>query len=104
MYIAKKWTVIQEATCRYCGRKFVPAVEHALKDNYGIYCKPTCYLKGANLKKSSSRRVIGCKGDTEEIFSSAKGAAEMVGCEPKSIRKSCLDGTSCKGYLWRYEG
>ena len=98
-----KRNVISEATCRYCGKKFVPAAEHALKDTYGMYCKPTCYLKGENLSKGRCRRVLAFKGDYVETYSSAVNAARKLGLEPKSIRKSCRDGSTYKGYTWKYE-
>lgn len=30
MYGCKKWHSISEAKCKYCGRTFVPGVEHAV--------------------------------------------------------------------------
>lgn len=98
-----KWNIIPEATCRYCGKKFVPAIEHALKDTYGVYCKPTCYLKGENLSKRKCRRVFAFKGDYVETYSSAVNAARKLGLEPKMIRKSCRDGSTYNGYTWKYE-
>ncbi len=95
---------IPEKTCRYCGKKFPPASQHALKDGYGYYCKPTCYLHRHELKAPRSRRVIATQGDKVEIYGSAKVAADQMGVEPKAIRKACHDGTTCKGYTWKYEG
>ena len=103
MYIAKKWDVISEATCRYCGRKFVPAAEHALKDNYGIYCKPTCYLKGGNLKKSNCRRVVAIRDGIYTVYRSAVTAANELGLETKMIRDACRNGKPYRGYEWQYE-
>ena len=99
-----KWNNIPEATCRYCGKKFSPAPQHSMKDTYGYYCKPTCFIHRHELKVPRCKRVIATRGDKVEIFSSAKVAADRLGTEPKAIRKACNDGTTCKGYTWKYEG
>lgn len=90
--------------CRYCGKKFVPAPQHALKDTYGMYCKPTCYLHGANLTKSNCKVVLMYRGDELlEEFKTATAAAQWVSGEPKLIRDACRKGTKYKGYTWKYE-
>lgn len=94
---------IVEVTCRYCGKKFVPAPQHALKDTYGQYCKPTCFLHRDELKKPRSKRVFAFSGDEVEIFSSATVAASKLGGEAKLIRDACRKGTTYKGYTWKYE-
>lgn len=96
---------IVQVTCRYCGKKFFPAPQHALKDKYGLYCKPTCYLHGANLTKSNSKVVLMYRGDELlEKFKTSKDAAQFVGGEPKLVRDACRQGTKYKGYTWKYEG
>lgn len=34
---------IRTATCRKCGKEFIPAPMHIFKDNGKYYCKWTCY-------------------------------------------------------------
>lgn len=94
---------IVERKCRYCGKKFVPAPKHALKDTYGLYCRPTCYLHRGELRVPRCKRVFAFRGDQVEIFSSATMAADQLGTEPKLIRKACKDGLTHKGYTWKYE-
>ena len=97
------WNIIPEATCRWCGKKFVPAPYHALKDTYGVYCKPTCYLHGAELTAPKKKKVLAICGYEVKRFKSAREAAERFGSDPKVIRKACRNGERHKGYIWTYE-
>ena len=40
-----KDTSLIEKKCAYCGKTFVPAVEHAYKKGKKIFCKYTCMLR-----------------------------------------------------------
>lgn len=97
------WNIIPEAKCRYCGRTFVPAPYHALKDTNGVYCKPTCFLHRDELNKRKKKRVLAFRGDEVEVFKSASDAAMKLGSDPKVIRKACRNGEKHKGYTWKYE-
>lgn len=94
---------IPEKICRYCGKKFPPAPQHSLKDTYGYYCKPTCFLHRDELKKRKARRVIAMCGDRVETFKSATDAANQFGTSQKIIRNACRNGEKYRGKLWKYE-
>lgn len=90
--------------CRYCGKEFVPAPQHALRDTYGFYCKPTCFLHRDELKKKRGKRVQMYRGDELlEVFKTSTAAAQWVAGEPKLVRDACRRGTKYKGYSWKYE-
>jgi len=97
------WDNISEAKCRYCGRTFVPAPHHALKDTNGLYCKPTCFLHRDELHKRKKKRVLAFRGDEVEIFKSATDAANQFGTDAKVIRNACHNGEKYRGYTWKYE-
>jgi hypothetical protein len=95
---------IPERTCRYCGKKFVLASHHSLKDSYGFYCKPTCYLHRHELKKTKYKKVEAWKdGELVEVFSSPTVAAHALGTEPKRITAACREGTTYRGYTFKYK-
>lgn len=50
---------IPEKYCAKCGKRFIPAPEHALKSGRKFYCKPTCYLHRNDLevKKKDDERT-----------------------------------------------
>lgn len=97
------WFVIAEAKCRYCGRVFVPAPYHALKDSNGLYCKPTCFLHREELYEKKKKAVIAVRGDEIKRFKSVREASDTFDSDPKTIRRACKTGERHKGYVWEYE-
>lgn len=97
--------IISEAKCRYCGRMFVPASHHALRDTYGLYCKPTCFLHRDEVNKRKTKKVEQIKnGEVVKVHASAVEAAMQFYCDPKLIRYAIKDGTTYRGFIWRYKG
>lgn len=95
--------LIPEYQCAYCGRMFVPASQHALKDSYGVYCKPTCYLHRHELVKRNIKSVIAYRDGVATVYRSAVTAANELGFETKMIRDACRTGNAYRGYTWAYE-
>ena len=95
-----------EDVCAKCGKVFIPASHHALKDEYGKYCKPTCFLhRKDDRKKACEKMVVQYGDDGKEVrrFKSATAAAMFVGTDPKMISSACRNGAKCKGFTWKYE-
>jgi hypothetical protein len=99
----KKWHSISEAKCKYCGRTFVPGVEHALKEGSDLFCKPTCFLHRHEIAKNKCRKVIAIRDGVSTIYRSAVTAANELGLEVKSIRDACRTGDVYRGYTWAYD-
>lgn len=95
-----------EETCAYCGRTFIPASHHALKDEYGKYCKPTCFLHRKDNRHNPCEKLVvqyNKDGNAIRQFKSATAAALFVGTDPKTISKACRTGATHGGYIWKYE-
>ena len=101
---------MREVICAKCGKLFFPAPQHALVDENGMYCKPTCFLhreRNTNVdgRTRKARAVVMCDQDGKEVasFRSATNAAEELGADYKGIQVACRDGSTYLGYLWKYE-
>ena len=99
---------ISERRCGRCGKSFIPAPQHALKDARNVYCSCTCFMHrkdGTKKKKvGSKRRVEQYTKDGEYIqtFIDSETAAKSVNCAQNSIMAACRKGKSCRGYMWKY--
>lgn len=101
-----KYEPLVEEKCARCGKMFIPASHHALKDEYGKYCKPTCFLhRNDNRRNPCEKMVVQYDKDGNEIrrFKSATAAALYVGTDPKTISAACRNGSRHGGCYWRYE-
>ena len=94
---------LRETTCVYCGRVFIPATHHALKDERGKYCKPTCFLHRHELAKPKTKSVIAYRDGVGTVYRSAVTAANELGLETKMIRDACRTGNAYRGYTWAYD-
>ena len=94
---------LAEYPSAYCGKMFVPASQHAMKDERGKYCKPTCFLHRHELAKSKCRSVIALRDGIATVYRSAVTAANELGMETKMIRDACRTGKPYRGYEWQYE-
>jgi hypothetical protein len=87
---------------------FIPAPEHALKDNRGVYCKPTCFLhrddKKTEGKGRTARKVeqYTREGEYIKTYDSAKQAAIETGYFYPALAKAVRHNEVYHGYLWRY--
>lgn len=96
-----------EVKCQKCGKMFIPAPMHSLRDDRGFYCKPTCFL---HRQMPRGRRHGNCKtvamcdrdGNVIRTFPSALNAAEHIGADVKGLREACIDKSMCRGYRWKY--
>lgn len=101
--------MFHESKCRTCGRLFIPAPEHALKDCRGIYCKPTCFLnRPAPPPKGSGRKtkpVEQCTLDGEviAIYPGAFQAEVETGLLKSGIVRAITKKMVYHGYIWRYK-
>lgn len=96
-----------EVKCQKCGKMFIPAPMHSLRDEKGFYCKPTCFLHRDRLKEGrhgNCKEVAMCDREWNviETFPSALKAAEHFGVEVKTLRAACIEKCLCRGYLWKY--
>lgn len=103
-----------EVICAKCGKKFIPAPQHAYRDEKGFYCSWTCFnhrkdkdkIKGRGKSRSMfAKRVLMCdrNGLILREFTSALNAAEYLGYCAKCIRDACRESKIYRGYLWKYE-
>ena len=97
-------TCLEEKKCPLCGKKFVPAPQHALRDARGFYCKPTCFLHRDELHVRKRKKVRMYKGEEfVKEFNSATAAAHHFNTNPKCIGTACRQGTTYRGYTFKYE-
>lgn len=94
---------LEEYKCAYCGRTFVPASQHSMKDERGKYCKPTCFIHRHELVKRNIKSVIAYRDGVGTVYRSAVTAANELGLETKMIRDACRTGNAYRGYTWKYE-
>ena len=97
-----------EVSCRKCGKMFIPAPMHSLKDGYGFYCSCTCFLHREMSKVSlrgNRKTVAMCDRHWNEIktFPSATKAAEYVGVAPNTLCMAIRENRMSQGYLWKYK-
>ena len=101
--------MLNEAKCRTCGRLFIPAPQNVLKDNRGVYCKPTCYLhrndKKTEGKGRAARMVEQYTKDGELIktFESAKRAAIDLGLFYPALARAIRQNDVYHGFRWKYK-
>ena len=99
---------IIEKQCRKCGKTFIPAPQHALKDSNGLYCSCTCFLHrndGAKKPKPKVRKMVAQYtkgGEFIQTFKSAAKAAESLKGNPSGLSRACRNHTSYHGYIWKY--
>lgn len=98
-----------EESCRKCGKMFIPAPMHSLRDDKGFYCSCTCFLhreRPKNNSRGKCKKVAMCDRHWNEIkaFPSVTKAAEYVGVEPVTIRAACVEERMSQGFLWKYKG
>lgn len=99
-----------EVTCAHCGKSFILAPQHALRDGKGFYCKPTCFLhRNDNVKKpcGSGRKASKVAkytkaGDLVQVYESAKEAERLEGYDAKGIMSCIYNKKPYKGFMWEY--
>ena len=99
-----------EVTCAHCGKSFLPAPQHAMKDGRGLYCKPTCWLhRNDGVKKpcGSGRKASKVAqytkdGDLVKVYDSAKEIERILGYDAKSIRAYIYKKSPYKGFVWKF--
>ena len=97
-----------EVSCRKCGKMFIPAPMHSLRDAKGLYCSCTCFLHREMPKVNSRgnrKKVVMCDRYWNEIktFPSATKAAEYVGVEPNTLGMAIREKRMSQGFLWVYK-
>lgn len=97
---------MEECICPTCGKKFIPAPQHALRDDKGFYCKCTCFLhrpkKAPRGKKRRKVEQYTADGVLVNTYASLTQAYQYSGHWMKGIQKACQDGTEYCGFRWKY--
>ena len=97
-----------EARCPHCGKWFIPAPQHAMRDSRGAYCKPTCWIHRndgiENSYKRKGQKVIQCNldGAVVKMFDTLAEAGRSLYCSAQSIGRACRHKEVYRGYKWRY--
>lgn len=97
-----------EVKCQKCGKMFIPAPMHSLRDDKGFYCSCTRFLHREIPKvnlRGNRKTVAMCDryGNEIKTFPSATKAAEYVGVEPVTIRVAIKEKRMSQGFLWMYK-
>lgn len=99
-----------ETKCPKCGKRFVPAPQHAHVDYRGAYCKPTCWLHRddgvENKRKLKGQKVVQYNPDGTIVnsFDTITEAALTLKCSTYRISLACRNKAEFRGYKWRYVG
>lgn len=96
-----------EKKCPKCGKMFIPAPMHSLRDVNGFYCSCTCFLHREIPKvnlRGNRKTVAMCDryGNEIKIFPSDTKAAAYVGIEPNSLRLAIKENRMSMGYFFKY--
>jgi hypothetical protein len=98
-----------EQKCATCGKAFIPAPQHALRDERGFYCKPTCFLHRAKAKKPCGRGRTAHKvaqytkdGKIVKVYESAKQIEVELGFDAKNLRAHIYQKRPYRGYVWEF--
>lgn len=97
-----------EAICPKCGKRFVPAPQHAHVDHRGAYCKPTCWLHRddgvEDKRKTKGQKVVqyNLDGTVVATFDTLNEVALVLNCSPQRVSLACRNKTEFRGYKWRY--
>ena len=101
---------MSDAICPRCGARFRTAPQHAMVDERGAYCKPTCWIhRDDDVKKPcgsgrKASKVALCDKDGQvlKVYDSAKEVERIYGYDAKILRACISKGTPYRGFMWKY--